>query len=392
MYVAHGGATGDSSRCDTRTSMTKTRHAPLGISRPETVSHETTDEEWRKICSPWRYLDALFFYIGPPGHVLRSVCVPLSVSGVLILCNAIYFTVSVYIKSVPYFTSGYAATSIFSMASFIISVLEGVKANRVYERWQTARLQFDTVNARLNQVVQIIRVHTLSYAGDSDDSDERKRRDHALADVFTAWCMVLPYTMIQELRGDVSLEDYYRSAVLNTDTTKNAALMSHDECEMLLNDAKPQKFVMLKLRVLLNQLHLPFERYLLVEEALHAIESSCTQLRSIHKSNFPTSFSLVITGFVMMWAIFLPFDVFASHDGFNNDDVTRATLTLWCWYVAIALFLFSLLLISLDEVINQLQNPFPSLPLRDVAIKAGVHMKRAVADVRRVSSLDGSVA
>eukprot|EP00889_Picochlorum_renovo_P008250 jgi/Picre1/35280/NNA_002742.t1 len=191
--------------------------------------------------------------------------------------------------------------------------------------------------------------------------------------------------------GNVSLEDYYKSVVLDTDATKHAILVRHDEFEMLMNDGKPQKFVMLKLRVLLNQLDLPFERYLLVEEALHAIESSCTQLRSIHKSNFPTSFSLVITGFVMMWIIFLPFDIFASHDWYN-DDITRATLTLWCWYVAIALFLFSLLLISLDEVINQLQNPFPSLPLRDAAIKAGAHMRRAVADVRRVSSLNESFA
>lgn len=351
--------------------------ALLGIERPDTVSQETTEEDWRKIASPWRYVDALFFYIGPPGHVLRSIRVPLSVSGVLILCNAIYFTVSVFIDSVPYFTSGYAATSIFSMASFIVSVLEGVKANKVYERWQTARLQFDTVNARLNQVVQMIHVHLYTYTGGA-----KKRPDRVLADVLTAWCMVLPYALIQELRGGVSLEDYCTSSMLDTGgNAKHPALLGHDECEMLLNDPKPQKYVMLKLRVLVNQMDLPCERYLVVEDTFHAIESSCTQLRSIHKSNFPTSFSLVITGFVMMWIIFLPFDVFASHDGFNNDTVTRATLTLWCWYVAMALFLFSLLLISLDEVINQLQNPFPSLPLRDAAIKAGIDMRRSVNSV-----------
>lgn len=80
-----------------------------------------------------------------------------------------------------------------------------------------------------------------------------------------------------------------------------------------------------------------------------------------------------LAGFIVVWLLILPF-------GISNTAVsvlsskTLGSAILLTWVQGACLFLLSMMMLSVDEVANQLEDPFLSLPLFDTMKTALGHL------------------
>lgn len=325
-------------------------------SRPDTTSTETRAEQWNKIVDPNRYLFGLFIYLGPPSFFLYNLKKPLLLVGTITILSCIYHTCDVLYPNVLPTIFNRTAWDLFRMGSFALSLLLSVKVSKVYDRFWEARSNFSRIGGNLNMTLQLLELYSRGRP-DSMEGMEASDVDQILAE-FASWAMVYPYALVVQL---LALSGVPEEVHL---------LLNEEEIKLLNSTPKPRKYALMKLQDLLHQFPLPTEKYLCMQKLLQDTEYACGVCRRIKFTALPYGLSQVYSGFIMIWLCILPLGI--QYSGSGQEGTMSDILTVWL--SGLLVYLFSLMMICVDEVANQLEDPFPSIPLFDTIKTSMKHL------------------
>ncbi|PSC76560.1 deoxyribodipyrimidine photo-lyase [Micractinium conductrix] len=233
----------------------------------------------------------------------------------------------------------------FRLSSFAMSLLLSLRVGRNYDRWWTARCGFAGVGSAASTLV--------GQATSWIDSPQLQ------ADI-RRWAVVWHFSILQIVRA--AAEPHPTSA----------ALLHEDE--LYRQSRKPRQLASSQLRLLVCE----GRQHGLSEEQAIAMDativkgigdaSACVRVRF---QAMPHSLTLISTGFLQIWLLLLP-------------------LGLWegtAWFGLVAMFFTALLLLCVDEVATQLENPFPLLPLEEILDSTVRDTGRALEEVDALRTL-----
>lgn len=336
--------------------------------RPNTTSKETRQEQWEKLHNPYRYLYSLLLYVGPPGYFLYNLRAPMILVSFIIVANAVYTTMFdlFYEKheSMPTFGST-EAWGMFRMGSFALSLVLSVKLSKVYDRFWSARENFGKIRGLLNMIMQLM----VLYCKTNAVKEMPKEEVDILLDTLSTWCTVFPYAVTMQLLS------------LTQVPVEVIPLLQYEEIELLQSTAKPRKFVLMKIQSIVHTFDLSTCQYLSIQKLIQECEIAAATCRRIKFTALPYNISQVCTGFVMIWLCIIPFGMQETN---SNTTESHSEKIISIWIEAMIIFLFSLMMLCVDEVANQLEDPFHSLPLFDSLKTAMSHLATVREDYEKL--------
>lgn len=152
-----------------------------------------------------------------------------------------------------------------------------------------------------------------------------------------------PYSILQVLRGADSL------------IPAATAQLYDEELAVYSASRKGRQVIATAIRCIIDDLDLGSDKLVACESLMQAAMSAGGAALRIRYAAMPQGLSLVSTGFILLWCSLLPFGLLT--DQFLGD-IDQGAL--------IAVAVISLLLLSVDEVAAQLEDPFPFIPLEDI--------------------------
>jgi len=132
-----------------------------------------------------------------------------------------------------------------------------------------------------------------------------------------------------------------------------AALLHPAELEVYSKSRKGRQVVVTAVRKLAYEANLPMEQFTAMETVIQATWKSAGDALRIKFQAMPEGVTLMCTGFVEIWCTLLPFGLIV--DTGHND-----------WITIIAVGAASLMLLGVDEVANQMEEPFNLMPVDDI--------------------------
>eukprot|EP00775_Hariotina_reticulata_P013776 gene13776-13897_t len=303
------------------------------IDRPDVVHSKTRPQEWCALQSEWRFLHATLFYLGPPSHILWHIKYPLLLNmaiAVLITADQVrqYYKQASILPEL----ADHIVFNSFRLTTFVMALLMAFRVNRTYDRWWTGRQSFAGVgNAGLTLSMQ-----AMQWVPDPAIRAEIRR-----------WSKIWHYTTLQLCRGDKLLDP------------AAAALMTDEELQEYHSSRKGRNLVIINLRRLIYLSDIrAIERHQMeaVVQAGVAAQGTCSRLKF---QSMPYSLTLICTGFLQIFLMFLPFAVISVSTIMPNmGDHPAFGLLIY--------FFTCVLMLGVDEVANQLEQPFPHMPMTDM--------------------------
>lgn len=318
--------------------------------RPNTTAFKTRAADWKAFHSQRRFLSSLGFFIGPPSHLLWNLRLPVF----MVMSSAVGAFVYGYCRATrwPHLPSldshSHTLTALYSLGSFVLAVLLGSRIKATYDRWWTARLAYGRMGNSCSQIAHLAVIWC---------------EDPALADKIMAWLTVFQYTVSQQV---LALKEVPKEAL---------AVLGPEEAAVIAASKKGRQTAMAALRSLVAEAQLATGPFLAIEHLLAEAWNGAGSCARIKFSVSPLSLSYATTGFLMLWLILLPWSEFTG-----NDVLVTARMPSWLGITAFAIL--TLMLLSCDEIANQMEDPFPLLPLHDITKVNVGHMNRTVAEIR----------
>ncbi|EFN53147.1 hypothetical protein CHLNCDRAFT_136917 [Chlorella variabilis] len=304
---------------------------------PDVVTVKANRDHWRRLHSQWRFADSLLCCIGPPGHILWNIRVPFFA----VMCTTILVAVLEYLEIQHSPANTDTLIRSFQLTSFVVALLLTLRLNRAYDRWLRAQAGFSGTGRE-------------PAAGQGGAFAELER-----------WGIVLIYGTLGFV---LSLPRLHPAA---------AEVLSEEELQVVEGSPKAVYAVMARLRVLVGGAVLPAEKLLAMNDSIARGMDACCSCMGVLEQATPQVLSLLSTGFVFTWLLFLPFGLW------------EATARTVMWLTVPAMALMAALLLGCDEAstssgrsstregaASQLEDPFNLLPLEDMA-------RRSVGDMRR---------
>ena len=218
-------------------------------------------------------------------------------------------------------------------------------------------------------IMQLLVIYSESISKDIMSESEK-----ILAlDTCQKWLTVFPYALIMQL---LALKELPNEARIH---------LTLKEILLLESTGKPRKYVLMKLQKLLNQFNFSLEKYLSIEKLLQDTENAAAECRRIKFTALPFSLSQYCTGFVMIWSCVIPFGM----DGAIVSGGGRSTGIVSIWATSVIILLFCFMMLAVDEIANQLEDPFHSLPLFDSLKTAMDHLAAVRRDFDLLDKAEG---
>jgi putative membrane protein len=318
--------------------------------RPDVGQKKTRKEHWKKLHSSQRFISALFCYFGPPGHFLRNLKLPLAMVTIVGLASCTYYGMK-YTKSpyLPDFDQAGNLKTLFQMGSFAVALLLALRINRTYERWWLARQSFGGISLAATQAG-----HWMAVWCD----------DEALVQKFTNWLIIYHFAVLKLV---LALPKLPHTAT---------PFLTPEERAVVDSVEKPRELAALQASNLLDQANLSVDKNLIIGELINAVATNGGTCVRIKFQAMPYTITLISTGFVLIWLLFLPLGLF--QDVTVRPDNTAAEIVMQFVIMLIAYLFLALLLLSCDEIANQLEDPFYQLPLDEIVKNTSDQMQRTV--------------
>lgn len=316
----------------------------IDVARPDCWTRKTRAPEWRRLRSQWRYLSSLFCYVGPPCHLLWRVKWPLLAVMAVTVSLAGYELARASYPWLLNLDKGNITYSCVRLSSFAMALLLTLRLNRSYERWWAARQAFGGIGSGAIALAQ----QAANWIP-----------DEALAAEITRWAVVWHYSALQVLTSAEALHP------------AGAAMLHPRELEVYAVSQKGRYVVASKVRALIEQAHLPFEKFTAMESAVQKTMENLGVCTRIKFQALPIGVGLCCTGFLQIWLLFLPLGLW------NDAD----------WFGIIAVFWLALLLLGVDEVANQMEDPFGWLPLEAIVESTQRDAARALPEAKALRAL-----
>eukprot|EP01025_Chloroclados_australasicus_P036398 TRINITY_DN370_c0_g2_i1.p1 TRINITY_DN370_c0_g2~~TRINITY_DN370_c0_g2_i1.p1 ORF type:complete len:451 (-),score=15.42 TRINITY_DN370_c0_g2_i1:1767-3026(-) len=229
----------------------------------------------------------------------------------------------------------------FNLTSFALALLLVFRTNTSYSRWEQGHVAWEQIAAHSRGLIRESCVWL---------------RSNVLQEKLGLWTCVFVHCLMSELREDVDLEYQIED------------LLSPKELQMIMksNDKASTALQVLSNLVESEQASVDFKCQLFVP--IRELENSLIRARRILMAPIPQSYTRHTTRFLMIWLAFLPFSLWHEIH----------------WFTAPATAITAFLLLGIDELGVQIEEPFSILPLEH-------YCNRIECGVREILSLRNSV-
>lgn len=242
----------------------------------------------------------------------------------------------------------------FQLSSFTMSLILAYKVNKGYERWRDALAGLTGVGGAAWGIFQLAATFP-SISGDKDLLAEYKR-----------WSIAWPYAVLQITTHAPDLHE-------------NAAKELFPQ-ELVVYRAAPKgrQLVVQKLRSLVSRSSLSYGEFSAMSDMIEKGTSAQGVAIRIREQAMPYSIDKASSGFILIWCFLSPLCI--SSAGITLD-------LQWCG--ASVILIMALLLLCVDEVANQFNDPFDLLPGLNIASSNEKDIRRIekeLADISLASS------
>lgn len=314
-------------------------------SRIDVTTCKTRPGDWRRLQGDRRFFDAMFCYVGPPSHFIWNLRLPLALVMLVSAGMAVYeYCRTTLGWGLPELDRNDIMYDTFRLASFAMALLLSLRVGRTYDRWWVARCGFAGVGNAATALTQ----QAAAWVDDEDLQADIRR-----------WAVVWHYSVLQVVQGDKEL----RPAA--------AALLCDGELALYSASRKGRQMVASQLRLLVREAGLAVELTAAMEQTIGkgwADAGNCVRLRF---QAMPAGLALISTGFVLIWLMLIPFGVWTTES----------------WFALGAMFFVALLLLSVDEIATQMENPFPLLPMDEMMDSTVRDTERALSEAAALRRL-----
>jgi predicted membrane chloride channel (bestrophin family) len=329
--------------------------------RPDVTHQLTRKKQWEQLHSQKRFIQALFCYLGPPCHLLWNLRLPLSLIFIVTMTSVIYYALQdTLYPGLPNFDGPGVIRTTFTSGSFAVSLLLAMRLNRSYERFLLASTSFGDVAVYGMEAAQYMAMYC---------------DDKALVFKFMGWLSTYHYALMKMV---LSLPEIHPD-VANYLTPEELAVVKATKEEGALAALQAKKILL--------KANLRPDRNTLIAGHLSNVERKGAICASVKLQAIPYSISMVATGFVFIWLLFLPLGFGKTVQIAKTVQITTGPvvtdIVLEYVVVMVAFLFFAFLLLALDEISNQLEDPFYQLPLYEMVKSFEIEM----ADVFKNSKL-----
>ncbi|KAF8055483.1 hypothetical protein HT031_006742 [Scenedesmus sp. PABB004] len=330
--------------------------------------------------SQWRWVQAVIAYVGPPSHVLcvahqgqapwpackafgrpgLSLQLPWSSTihaadqrararaqyPVVVNLAAVGLAViDANIPKVNVIDGDTSVVLVWRLSGFMLALLISFKVNRSYERWWMGRQSFAGVG---NAALSVATMATLWVP------------DPQLRAEIVRWAKIWHFSIYQLLTRQ-PLHDMA------------AALLSAEELAYYSNSV--------------DKANLDLPKFLQLDGALtRGINDQGTCAR-IKFQAMPYALTLFCSGFLEVWLIFAAFAIIPDRST-ARPAVGPAQQALMVPVFEILLYLLmTILMLGVDEIASQLEEPFPYMPLFDIAVTTWRDIERLVDESATLEAL-----
>ncbi|KAI8463571.1 MAG: Bestrophin, RFP-TM, chloride channel-domain-containing protein [Monoraphidium minutum] len=320
--------------------------------RPDQGRCKTLADQWALHRSPWRWLSiGVFGGFGQPCNVLPRILPPVA------FLTAIYLIlVTAEVRRPGAVDPTNVFKSTFQMTSFVISLLLAWKVRRVAERWWAARSSFAGVG---NGVTAIMRF-AATYL---DDPILLRQYEH--------WLVAWHLSVLQLVTGQTQVTDPRVKKLLDSDE-----LIAYDSTN------KPRLLAGAAVGVLVAKSGFDPQQRQTMEELIQATTKEHGVPVRIKLQAPLYAVTAYTTHVIFLWLLVLPLGLGGALPG---PDGGRAPGALW-WEAAAAVLL-SVILLGVDEVCNQLEDPFWAMPLEAIVATTIRDVPRVNKEVQALKQL-----
>ncbi|GAX81774.1 hypothetical protein CEUSTIGMA_g9202.t1 [Chlamydomonas eustigma] len=305
--------------------------------RPDLLRGKAGPREWVQLKSTWRFVQALFCYVGPPSHVLFNIKFQLMGVIAVALCVQSNFARDIVID----ITSRNLADKAFRYSSFTMSLLLSFRINKAYERWKDAHYNIATMGRGSNAVFQQVCLWI---------------KDPLYLDSFRRYCSVWLYAIKQVIVEGETLEP------------SAAELLHPEELELYTESRKGRQVIVMLLRQLAHQAlvkeMIVGGQYAAIESSVRDMQKAASDAIRIKSHPVPYGLSLMCSGFVQIWCLLLPISLMRT-----DPHPYSSWETYWSELDSsglIACAIVTVMLLGCDQIASQFEDPYEMMPLDDI--------------------------
>ncbi|KFM28033.1 UPF0187 protein, chloroplastic [Auxenochlorella protothecoides] len=210
----------------------------------------------------------------------------------------------------------------FQLTAFALSLLLVFRTNSAYGRWWEARMLWGSLTNRTRDFVR----QCLAFFPE----DAKRLREAAVL-----WTIALPYVVKAHLREGNRLE------------SELEGILTRDEVDALTGATHRPCFVLAALSQVVAAAGLDPQLRQRLDTNLTAFEDCIGGCERILRTPIPQSYTRHTSRFLMIWLIMMPFTLWAAYS----------------WVSILLSGLFAYLMLGIDEIGVQIEEPFGVLPL-----------------------------
>ena len=321
-------------------------------SRPDLVKSKTREQHWPMLKGELRFLTGISYYLGPPSHVFWNIKYP----WLLVMAVTATYALSIRFNHDTSLMTMIGENSAdikdsFRYTSFVMSLVLAWRLNRGYERWWSARTSIAGVGSSALVFYQILATNLPT-----------KPEDVKLLDTARRFCSIWAYAIKQVVSSAPDID------------SAAAAYLFPEELAVYKSARKGRQLISsVLLRILANS-GLDTQRYLSASNALQRANFAQGDCVRIKFQAMPQGLTSATSGFVLIWCLLIPFGLVTSVD----DSV--------CPLDVILVGIVSLLLLSLDEVAAQLEDPFELMPLEEICAAYERDVNRVTSELDKMDA------
>jgi predicted membrane chloride channel (bestrophin family) len=213
-------------------------------------------------------------------------------------------------------------TAPFGLSSFALSLLLVFRTNSSYARWDEARKIWGAVTNRSRDLVR----QAESWMAVADDD---------LLDMVNRWMIALPRSMMVHLREDGDLEAELKD------------ILTEPELRALLAAQHRPNYVMSVISTAIEEAQVPDAARVRMDENVTSFADDVGKCERILKTPIPLTYTRHTSRFLVIWLTFMPFTLWHAY-GWGSIPASAA---------------ISFLLLGIEEIGVQIEEPFSILPL-----------------------------
>eukprot|EP00891_Asterochloris_glomerata_P000068 jgi/Astpho2/68/Aster-04543 len=311
--------------------------------------------QWANHRSTSRYARHLLSM--PESRIVSSLGSPIAAVLLLSIGVASYETLRISFPELP--DVSLSAKEPFTLTSFALSLLLVFRTNASYGRWLEGRKLWGSITNRSRDIA-------LTYA---------RPGDRLMLEAVPGWAAAFPYVLMCHLRddrGDSDLRASLKASMQAGQCLQASGVLTEQDLNALMSAKHRPNYCLRVMGELFNQCsYLSENEFVRLDTQMTCFADYLGAMERIFKSPIPLPYTRHTSRFLMIWLALMPFGLWSG-----------------CrWLMVPVAGTIAFLLLGIDEIGVQLEEPFGILPLEGISSTIHANIDEMVADRKEVLEL-----